>query len=67
MRTDPTEQRNLADRNARKVRELETLLAAHNAEQAPPAWPSFIQVPVSIDKTLADTQSPDDEFVYWPN
>ncbi len=44
-----------------------TLLAAHNAAQEPPAWPSFVRMPVAIDKTLAEPESPDDVFIWWPN
>jgi uncharacterized sulfatase len=64
---DPTEQRNVADAEAEKVRQLKALLAAHNAEQVPPAWPAVAEIPVSIDKTLAEPEAEDDEYVYWPN
>jgi uncharacterized sulfatase len=67
LEKDPTEQHNLADRQPDKVRELEALLAAHNAEQQPPAWPAVAELPISIDKTLAEPESPDDDYVYWPN
>jgi uncharacterized sulfatase len=67
MRDDPTEQRNLSEQHPDKVRELKALLAAHNAEQVPPAWPAVAEFPVSIDKTLVDAESADDEHVYWPN
>ncbi len=46
---------------------LRRALAAHNAEQAPPAWPSRGELPVNIDKTLAVADEPDDEYVYTPN
>ena len=42
---DPTEQNNLAADNLEKVAELETLLAAHNAEQEEPLWPSVFNAP----------------------
>jgi uncharacterized sulfatase len=64
---DPTERRNLADERPDEVRRLKALLAAHNAEQVPPAWPALAEFPVSIDKTLAEPESADDEYVYWPN
>jgi len=64
---DPTEQRNLAAERPEKVAELKALLAAHNAQQQPPAWPALGEFPISIDKTLAEPESEDDEYVYWPN
>ncbi len=67
LEADPTEQHKLAKARPDKIRELRALLDAHNAEQAPPAWPSLIDVPVSVDKTLAEAESPDDEYIYWPN
>lgn len=67
MRADPTEQNDLAAVHPERVAALEALIAAHDAEQAPPAWPSRAETPVSIDITLEDPQSPDDEYTYWPN
>jgi len=43
------------------------MLAAHDAEQAPPAWPSLIEAPIPIDKDLSQPVTPDDEYIYWPN
>lgn len=64
---DPTERANLADSNPDKVTELKALLAAHNARMAQPAWPSFIEFPVLVDKTLDQPQQAGDEYVYWQN
>ncbi len=65
--TDPTEQHNLADTELQKVQQLKGLLAAHNAEMQPALWPSFIEMPVMIDKTLDQPESADDEYIYWQN
>ena len=65
--TDPTEQQNLADDEPDRVAALRDLLAKHNAEQAPPLWPSAVRTPTNIDKTLLDPDAADDEFVYWFN
>jgi uncharacterized sulfatase len=65
--SDPTEQHNLAAAHPERVAALRAKLEAHAAEQAPPAWPSIVQVPISIDKTLAEAESPTDEYIYWPN
>ncbi|MDB2554541.1 sulfatase-like hydrolase/transferase [Porticoccaceae bacterium] len=64
---DPTEQNNLAADNLEKVAELETLLAAHNAEQVEPIWPSVFNAPQLIDKTSNEPFEEGDEFIYWPN
>lgn len=67
LRDDPTEQADVADQYPDKITELKSILAAHNAEQVEPLWPNVVQIPVSIDKTSEDPQSPDDEYIYWPN
>lgn len=64
---DPTEQRNLADTYVSRVAELETALVFHNIGQLSPAWPSLAELPVTIDKTLAEPESETDEYIYWPN
>jgi arylsulfatase A-like enzyme len=67
LNNDPTEQENLTAQQPERVAELRRILEAHNAEQREPSWPSRVEMPVSIDKTLADGPSPDDEYIYWPN
>ena len=67
VNADPTEQRNLADERPEKLAELRAALAAHNAEQAAPAWPSQGSFPINIDKHLAIPDAPDDEYIYWSN
>ncbi len=64
---DPTEQHNLAERMPDKVAELEALLAAHNAEQAKPMWPSVAQDAQLIDKAGGVPYEEGDEYIYWPN
>ena len=67
LREDPTEQTNLASREPERVAELRRALAEHNAEQAEPSWPALIEMPVSVDKTLAVDEAEGDEYIYWPN
>ena len=67
LNEDPTEQRNLAEDRPDKVRELDALLAAHLAEQVPPLWDSRGSGAIAIDKHRNEPESPDDEFVYYPN
>lgn len=67
MSADPAQQRNLAAEQPDRVKALMALIDAHDAEQIEPAWPSRGATPISIDITLEDPQSPDDEYTYWPN
>jgi len=67
MRNDPTEQHNVADSHPDRVHAMREMLAAHNEEQVEPAWPALIEAPIRIDKVLNEPESPDDEYVYWPN
>jgi len=67
LNEDPTEQDNLYATNPEKVEALKALLAAHNSKQAEPLWPSVFEAPISIDKTLDQQETADDEYIYWPN
>ena len=67
LASDPTEQRNLAEAEPERVAALRKLLAEHNAQQAEPLWPSAVQSPINIDKTLLEPDAEDDEFIYWFN
>lgn len=64
---DPTERNNLASEEPQKVAELEALLAAHNAEQAEPLWPSVLDFPQLVDKHGGQEYVAGDEYIYWPN
>jgi arylsulfatase A-like enzyme len=67
MNVDPTEQRDLSSERPDKLAELQAALAQHNAQQAPPLWPSQASVPINIDKDLSQSDAPDDEYIYWSN
>jgi len=67
LEDDPTEQHDLSAERPDKVAELLARLEAHNAEQAAPLWPALAELPVLVDKTLAEPQDPADEYVYVPN
>jgi uncharacterized sulfatase len=64
---DPTEQNNLAETRADKHSELMALLDAHQASARKPLYPYTAEIPVAIDKTLAERFAPGDEYIYWPN
>jgi uncharacterized sulfatase len=67
MEADPNEQNDLAAERPGKLAELQAALAAHNAQQQPPAWPSSAAMPINIDKDLSIPDAPDDEYIYWSN
>jgi uncharacterized sulfatase len=67
LNEDPTERVNLAPQQPDKLAELRELLRVHHAGMPAPLWPSFIQVPVAIDKTLDQPLRAEDEFTYWYN
>ena len=64
---DPTEQNNLAVSRSDKLKELSALLAAHQASSRGPLYESIVQMPVMVDKTLAEKFVEGDEYVYTPN
>jgi arylsulfatase A-like enzyme len=63
---DPTEKVNLAAQRPDKVAELKALLAQHRKGGRKPLYPAAGEMPVSIDKTLEEKATPQDEYVYWP-
>ena len=67
LAADPGERQDLAAQRPDKLAELRTALEAHNAEQAPPLWPSQLSSPVNIDRDLSQADAPGDEYVYWSN
>ncbi len=67
LETDPTEQQNLAEQRPQRVAHMQALLDAHNDDMVEPSWPSLVELPVQIDKTLLDAESEDDEYIYWLN
>ncbi len=67
LKSDRTEQRNVADANPDKVSELAGQLARHEASQVKPLWPTLLSAPVPIDRPLGTKSKPGEEFVYWDN
>jgi arylsulfatase A-like enzyme len=67
MNADPTEQHDLSAEHPAKLAELQSALAAHNAEQPPSSWPSQVSFPINIDKDLTVLDAPGDEYIYWSN
>ncbi|MBL0150307.1 MAG: sulfatase-like hydrolase/transferase [Ideonella sp.] len=67
LAVDPTEKHNLAASEPQRLAQLRALLTAHHAGLPAPLWPTFIEVPILIDKTLDQKEAPDDEYAYWYN
>ena len=67
LATDPTEKNNLAGTQPEKLATMKALLTAHHANMPPSQWPSFLEMPVDIDKTLDQIHLPSDEYTYWSN
>ncbi len=67
LAVDPTERNNLATSQPDKLAQMKATLAAHHAQMPPPQWPSFLEMPVEIDKTLNQKHLPTDEYTYWSN
>jgi uncharacterized sulfatase len=42
-------------------------MTAHHRGMAEPLWPTFIEMPIFIDKTVDQVQNRDDEYTYWYN
>ena len=67
LTVDPTEQHNQIEQAPTQRARLERLLREHHAGLPAPLWPSFVAVPVPIDKTLDQPHAPEDEHTYWFN
>ncbi len=67
LKTDPTEQHNLAARHPEKVAELAAILARQDNQMAPSMWPSLLSGPIPIDHPLGVRDRPDDEYIVWDN
>ncbi len=67
LKDDPTEKHNLAAQQPEKLAQMKATLVAHHAQMPAPLWPSLIQLPIAIDKTLNQKQTAQDEYTYWYN
>lgn len=67
LSADPNEMNDLSAERPDKLAELQSALAAHNAEQPPPSWSAQATMPINLDKDLTQADEPDDEYIYWSN
>ena len=64
---DPTEQRNLAASQPRRVAELRALIEAQNRGLPRPMWPGLVEAPIRIDVPLNRPWEAGQEWIYWTN
>ena len=67
LKEDPTEQINLIKSDLEKLNELEKILNKKLSEQVKPIWPSLLDWPIFIDKTLDEIVNKNDEYIFWAN
>jgi uncharacterized sulfatase len=67
LESDPTEQTNLVASHPQIADQLMALLAAHQHNSVGPLYAPTTNMPVMIDKTLAEKFIPGDEYIYTPN
>ena len=67
LKDDPLEIHNQAAEKPDVVARMTAQLAEHNSQQQDSRWPSVVSLPVLIDKTMAESATTDDEYIYWPN
>ncbi len=67
LNEDPTEQINLIESDLEKLNELGKILNKKLSEQVKPIWPSLLDWPIFIDKTLDETVIKNDEYIFWAN
>lgn len=67
LNADPTERNNLAQAEPQRAADMLAKMRAHHAQAVMPLWPSFIELPIAIDKTLDQRMTASDEYTYWSN
>jgi arylsulfatase A-like enzyme len=67
LATDPTERNNLALLEPQRLNDMKAKMQRHHAAMPEALWPSFIEVPIAIDKTLNQKMLLSDEYAYWNN
>ena len=68
LKSDPTEQTNVAAANPAVVAQLTALLDGQDRRAARPIWPALIEGPIWIDKPADGTPQPKGaEYVMWAN
>ena len=64
---DPGERQNLASQEPARLADMQKRLKDINAQQIKPMWPSLLEGPISLDKTLKQPYKPGDAYIYYAN
>jgi arylsulfatase A-like enzyme len=64
---DPGERQNLASQEPSRLADMKKRLMDINAQQIKPMWPSLLEGPISLDKTLKQPYKPGDAYIYYAN
>ena len=67
LASDPTEQHDLSAAQPDRVKAMQALLAAQDAQSVKSLWPSLLQGPVFVDHPSGVPQKASDEYILWDN
>jgi arylsulfatase A-like enzyme len=67
LAADPTERNDLSRAQPEKLKAMQALLAAQDAQMVKPLWPSLLQGPVFIDHPSGQPQKKGEEYIMWDN
>lgn len=67
LASDPTEQHDLSAAQPDRVKAMQALLAAQDAQSVKSLWPSLLQGPVFVEHPSGVPQKASDEYILWDN
>ncbi|MDB5480271.1 MAG: sulfatase [Caulobacteraceae bacterium] len=67
LAADATERNDLSRSQPEKLKAMQALLAAQDAQMVKPLWPSLLQGPVFIDHPSGVRQRKGEEYIMWDN
>jgi arylsulfatase A-like enzyme len=67
LASDPTERHELSAAQPERTKTMLAMLAAQDAQNVKPMWPSLLQGPVFIDHPGGVPQKKGEEYIYWDN
>jgi arylsulfatase A-like enzyme len=67
LASDPTERRELSQAEPARTKAMLALLAAQDAQNVKPMWPSLLQGPVFVDHPSGQPQRKGEEYILWDN
>lgn len=67
LAADPTERHELSQAQPERAKAMLALIAAQDAQNVRPAWPSLLQGPVFVDHPSGAPQKKGEEYILWDN